>query len=612
MDCLSRATSSFASGSYASLSLRCRWLYLALSLGLVARLVFETQLAPYPRHERLRNALDDQSFFVGWAAAMARGEPYDLAASPHEWAFWAAREPQLPPQAPLYPAMLALLAILAGSAPAWIRAIQVAAGLATIAGVFLVARRRFGEAAGGLAALGAALYAPWIFFEATVLRTTGLVLLFVALIVALDALAAIESFAARRERLAAVAAGALCGGAILFQEQFLLVALGALLWLARQRRGGARWLALGSLAVLLPVVGWASIGAGRAVLSTASAPYNLLIANLHDAGGEVPATTPTYDALKLSVSRSPGARVDLVAFLAQDLAAHPASFVRLLARKTGLLFRPLEIPDNVNYELGRRENPALRWLPFDYPTLLPLALAGVVLAGRRRSHGAPLGTLGALYALSLVAFVPLSRLRQPLALLVIVFAAAGATELWRRLRARRALPLLAIGALLVLGATLRADPGRAVRPTDWQMAGAAWENEGIARQARGHLAAAREAFVEALVRNPGATRAKAALRSLDAELGTLGPRPLEPGLAALCEQASQAAQGGDLAVARRLLERAARQAPAHPRPWQLLANVLYLQADHAAAATALERAVAADPYDPLLAANLASLRGLAP
>jgi len=598
--------------SYAAPSLRSRSLLLALLLGLCARVAFEVQLAPYPRHERMLNALDDQSFFVDWAAAMARGARLDLTASPHEWAYWAARQPHLPAQAPLYPALLALLALVVGSAPAWIRAVQVVAGLATIAGVFLVARRRFGEATAALAALAAALYAPWIFFEATVLRTTGLVLFFVALVVALDALAPIERFAERSQRLAAFGAGALCGLAVLFQEQFLLLGLGGGIWLARRHRGGARWLLLGGMAVLLPLITWASLRAGRPVVSTASAPFNLLIANLHDASGQVPSTTPTYDALKRADAQSPSTPVDLVAALADDLAAHPREFAQLLGRKIVFLFRAVEIPDNVNYDLGQRENRALQWIPFDYPTLAPLALVGLVLAGRRARPAAPLLTLAALYAATLVVFVPLARLRQPLAVLVIVFAAAGATELWRRLRARPALALLATVALLALGVGLRSATQPAIRPTDWQMAGAAWENEGIHRRAQGRLPAARAAFVQALVRNPGAKRARVALQEIDAQLGTAVLKPLAREIEALCEEGSRAAQRSDLAGAKRLFERAIRQAPGHPRPWQLLANVLYLQADGEAAATALEHAVAANPYDPLLASNLAALRGLVP
>ena len=404
--------------------MRSRWLLLALLVGLSARVAFEAQLAPYPRQERILNLLDDQSFFVDWAAAMAKGERLDLARSPHEWAYWAARQPHLPPQAPLYPALLAMLSLLVGSAPVWIRALQVATGLATVAGVFLVARRRFGEAAAALAALGAALYAPWIFFEATVLRTSWLVLFFVAIVVALDALSPKKSLAERSRRLAAFGVGALLGLAVLLQEQFLLLAIAGAVWLARRRRHGARWLLLGGAAVLLPLVVGASLRAGRPVLSTASAPFNLLIANLHDAGGQQPSTTPTYDAVKAADALTP---VDPLRALAADLVSHPGAFPRLVARKIGFLVRPVEIPNNVNYYLGRRENRALRWIPFDYPTLLPLAIVGFVLALRGARSAAPLLTLAAVYAATLVAFAPLARLRQPLALVVIVFAAAGAT-----------------------------------------------------------------------------------------------------------------------------------------------------------------------------------------
>ena len=600
--------------SYASHSLRSRWLLIALVVGLVARLAFEVQLAPYPRHERIANVLDDQTFFVDWAAAMARGERLDLSTSPHEWAYWAARQPHLPPQAPLYPALLALLSRLVGSAPGWIRAVQVAAGLATIAGVFLVARRRFGEAAAALAAVGAALYAPWIFFEATVLRTSGLVLLFVAIVVALDRLAPIAGFATRRERLSALGVGALFGLAVLFQEQFLLLWIVATLWLARGQRGGARWVFAGGAALLLPIVLWASLSSGRLVAATASAPFNLLIANLHDAGGQVPATTPTYDAFKrrraqpASVPVPPGGSLGT---LADDLAQHPLAFVRLAVHKAGFLLRTIEIADNVNYYLARKENPVLRWTPFDYPTLVPLAIAGLVLARSAVPATAPILSLAAAYALSLVAFVPLSRLRQPLAAVVIVFAGAGAAALWRRLRARPALAVAAIAALLAAGGWLRPDSLQQIRPTDWQMAGGAWENEGRIRRASGYPVAARAAFVEALVRNPDADRARAALLDLDARLGRPAIAPLPRDAEVLCEEGSRAAQRGDLAFARRVLERAARRAPRHPRPWHLLANVHFLQGDRPAATIALERAVALDPYDALLGANLAVLRGLA-
>lgn len=583
-------------------------------VGLVARLAFELQLAPYPRHERMRNALDDQAFFVDWAAAMAHGERLDLTVSPHEWAFWAARQPHLPPQAPLYPALLALLSLLVGTAPAWIRAVQVAAGLASIAGVFLVARRRFGETAAGLAAVGAALYAPWILFEATILRTSGLVFFFVAIVVALDRLPQPVEGVERDDRralLGALGVGILFGLAVLFQEQFLLLWVGSTLWLARNRRAAALRVVVGGAAVILPLVLWASLAAGRLVVSTASAPFNLLIANLHDAGGQVPATTPTYDAIRLRARRSTGEGFDLAAELARDLSAHPGDFARLLGRKIAFLFRPFEIPDNVNFYLGKRENPVLRWLPFDYPTLLPLALAGLVLGLRRAQPAAPLLTLASLYAASLILFVPLARLRQPLALVILVLAGAGGGELWRRLRPKPLVALAAVGALLAAGVALRPHSLPEIRPADWQMAGGAWENEGRARLRSGPASAARAAFVEALVRNPLAARSRSELAALDARVSPPLPAALPADVEALCEEGGRLAQESDLATAGRLLERATRLAPAHPRPWHLLSNVRFLAADREAATVALERAVALDPYDAVLARNLAYLRGLA-
>ena len=604
-----------ASAGYAALSLRSRWLLFALLVGLVARLAFEVQLAPYPRHERLANALDDQTFLVDWAAAMARGERLDLQGSPHEWAYWAARQSHLPPQAPLYPALLALLSLVLGSAPQWIRAAQVAAGLATIAGVFLVARRRFGETAATLAALGAALYAPWIFFEATVLRTSGLVLLFVAIVVAFDRLAPIASFAARPQKCLALGTGALCGLAVLFQEQFLLLWIVGALWLARRRAGGARWVLAGGAAVLLPVVLVASLTAGRLVASTASAPFNLLIANLHDANGRVPATTPAYDAFKRTQAQPATVPVPssaLLRALARDLGQHPLAWPRLLARKAAYLLRPVEIPDNVNYDLGRRENPALRWAPFDYPMLLPLALVGLALARSATPAVAPMLPLAAAYALSLLVFVPLARLRQPLALVVLVFAGAGAAELWRRLRAR---PGTRRGhrrsAARRRQRAATGDAGRdPARPTGrWRAAPG--RTKGTSGRRAEISPAARAAFVQAMVRNPRAVRARAALVALDLRLGRPDLAPLAPAAAALCAEGSRAAQRGDLEAALRAFDGAARQAPRHPRPWHLLANVHFLQADRAAATLALERAVELDPYDALLGGNLAVLRGLA-
>jgi Flp pilus assembly protein TadD len=328
----------------------------------------------------------------------------------------------------------------------------------------------------------------------------------------------------------------------------------------------------------------------------------------------VPATTPAYDAFKRTRAQPatvPVPSSTLLRALARDLGEHPLAWPRLLARKAGHLLRPVEIPDNVSYDLGRRENRALFWAPFDYPLLLPLALAGLALTRSTTLAVAPLLPLAGAYALSLLVFVPLARLRQPLALVVIVFASAGATELWRRMRARPVLAVAIVAALLVAGVALRPETLLEIRPTDWQMAGGAWENEGHVRLAGGDLASARAAFVQAMVRNPRADRARAALASLDRRLGRTDRAPLASAAAALCEEGSRAAQLGDLEAALRAFERAARQAPRHPRPWHLLANVHFLQGDRGAATRALERAVGLDPYDPLLGGNLAALRGLA-
>jgi tetratricopeptide (TPR) repeat protein len=296
--------------------------------------------------------------------------------------------------------------------------------------------------------------------------------------------------------------------------------------------------------------------------------------------------------------------VDLLAALRREVAERPWAVAKLQAVKAARLFGAAEVPDNLSVAMGRETTPLLRAAFVTDHLLMAPALVGLALAlARWRRHALPLAWVLA-YAASVIPFIVVSRLRLPLLPALAVLAAVAADRAWELLAtSRRA---AAAGVLAAVAAALVAlRPGRQpLRATDFQMAAAAYETRARQLEEDGAAGRAAAAYARAVVLNPdhlGAVEGAARLRPPVTAVEN-------PYAAELCRRAGEAAQGGRLDEAARLLEEAVQEAPEWWLPYQYRANVQVLRGDPAAALPDLERAVARAPQDARLRDNLKALR----
>jgi hypothetical protein len=107
----------------------------------------------------------------------------------------------------------------------------------------------------------------------------------------------------------------------------------------------------------------------------------------------------------------------------REVAADPARWVRLLAKKTFLFGFAREIPNNHDPVLFERRFPFLRWLP-GWGVWAPLGIVGWI-AARRRRGSAELGAVVFGVFVSCVAFFVNARYRVPALPFLIALAAGG-------------------------------------------------------------------------------------------------------------------------------------------------------------------------------------------
>jgi Tfp pilus assembly protein PilF len=369
-------------------------------------------------------------------------------------------------QPPFYPVMLGVIYRVADGSIVVAKLLQAVIGSWTCVLTFRLADDLFERRAGLLAGLLAAGSGPAIYFDGELLATGWAGFWSVALIL-------LFLHAARCRSASASAALGLVGAlSVLTRPPFLPVFLAGCLWLGfvGRRDGGSRraaprlaLVALGFLALAVPVALLSRAHTGRASLLPTSGGLNLYIGNNPEADRTV-AIRPGWDWKELTqLPRHHGIteRRDTGPFFARlvlDYARRdPAGFARGLAVKGLQLLCSRELPRNTDVYLDREHSTVLRLLVwkvggFGFPAgvLLPLAALGIVLGFDRLP--APLRWHLLLYPLSIVLVFVSARYRTPLLPLLAVVAAGGCVALPRALAERRhgRVAAAAGAALLVL------------------------------------------------------------------------------------------------------------------------------------------------------------------
>lgn len=416
------------------------------SVALLLRLINVLQTVEMPTVVQL---LGDAKGYYDWAQRIAGGQ-------------WYGSETFY--QAPLYPYTLAVWFKLFGDSVLIARLLQALLGCASVALIGLAARNVFASSTGRIGPLDAdkigllaaslyAVYPPAIYYDGIIQKTALASFLLCAL------LAGCSYLQLRFSRAAATGIGLTLGLLVLTRENALLwvPVLPVWIWLGfqqptRQRVERVGCYIAGLALVLLPVAARnASLGGEWSPTTFQAGPNFYIGNNLQSNGLYRPLVagheTPMYeraDAQRLAEQaegRELTAR-EVSRFWAgrafREIGEDPGRWVQLMLLKSLMVVNRYEVPDVESMHVYRDYSWPLRVLGpcWHFGLLAPLAVWGIVVTRDAWKD------LWLYYALTLVMiaavvlFFILGRYRQPLAPLLILPAAAGLLDLWRRLRAR--------------------------------------------------------------------------------------------------------------------------------------------------------------------------------
>jgi tetratricopeptide (TPR) repeat protein len=378
-------------------------------------------------------------------------------------------------QAPAYPYFLGIVYHLFGHEGAAAQLVQMLMGATACVFLYLATRSMFGRRPAIAAGLLLACYAPALFFDGMIQKTSLGLFLLCGLLVLLT------GFADRPRVGRAAAIGAVSGMLALTRENSLIFALAIPIWILLCRRNSELsrrfiWtgaFTLGVALVLLPV-GFRNLAVGNTfAITTSQLGPNFYIGNNPKATGLyaplMPGRqTPDFEggdaarAAEWETGRKLSSGEVSAYWLGRSLEwvqEDPGAWLILLGRKALFTLNDYEIPDTediyVHAEFSWLLSALHGWLRFG--VLLPLALAGFVFAWRERSPGGAselVAALAAIFALAVAGFYVWARYRFPLVPLLIPFAGLALTRgaeiaaagEWRRIAAPAI--ALVVGALV--------------------------------------------------------------------------------------------------------------------------------------------------------------------
>ncbi|MBI2193783.1 MAG: tetratricopeptide repeat protein [Planctomycetes bacterium] len=379
--------------------------------------------------------------------------------------------PESSAQAPLYPLFLSLLYRLRGHDYLFVRLVQAVIGTANVLLIATLAARTLDPATGRLAALFAAIYWPFVFFEAELHREP---LAIHTILASLCILISVPT--ASRPGTRSFLAGLVLGVGALVRENVLLFVPFAAFWLraALIRRGTPRsqslaaalLLVLGVSLALLPVCLNHSLEQGEPVLVSTQGGLNFYIGNHPD--------------MRKLTGLQPGAEwQSLLRLPDQEIAEpnparrsrwfyckaietfrqNPAGWLARSLEKAWLFTTAQELLPNHDLEFYRKRSLLLSLLTLNLPDgrfpfglLAPLAVLGFFISGRREDVRL-LRLFLLTYMLSVVLFHVRSRYRLPAVPVILMFSSSGVFGLmraWQEGESHRTRILLAAFGLAAL------------------------------------------------------------------------------------------------------------------------------------------------------------------
>ena len=473
--------------------------YVAIFLvALVVRLVYLSQVRTIAFFETL---VGDAASYDAWAQRIQSGN------------WWGGPTFY---QAPAYPYFLGVLYALFGHHLMLVRIVQALMGAAACVVVAAAGRRFIDRSTGFLAGGLLALYAPAIFYDGLI-QKTSLALLALAVL-----LWCVGWANHRRKASAWASVGVILGLLVLTRENAMLLAPVLMIWIVTAYRSETIskrliWsvaLLAGVAITLAPVTIRNRIAGGEWAITTVQAGPNFYIGNHEGATGlYVPLVagheSPPFerdDAKRLAEQAVGHSLTDAQVshyWLSQALSfirQHPLDWLRLLGRKLLLATNAYEITDVEGYNVYRAYSPLLGGLGlvFHFGVLLPLAVLGIWATAPIIRRHLPLLVIGAALLVSIVLFYVLGRYRFVLVPVLCIYASAGIIALRRHLVGRR---WAVLAGPLLIAAGVAVMSNRPVAPQR-QLDAMAYGNLATVLAQRGDLVAATSVFAMALEENP--------------------------------------------------------------------------------------------------------------
>jgi tetratricopeptide (TPR) repeat protein len=371
--------------------------------------------------------ISDAKRYTEWAAGIAAGD-------------WIGDE--IFYQAPLYPYFLAVIFKFLGADLLMVRLCQALGGALACGFLSLAGCNLFGRRAGLIAGLVMAFYAPAIFFDGVIGKST-LDLLFLCLALWTLSLLTLSPSLPRWW-----AAGVAIGAFTLTRENGLLLAFGVAAWgvihywsLGVRRFACIGAFAAGTACMLLPVSFRNYHVGGEFQFSSSQFGRNLFYGNNENAYGSYSYIQPgrgevkqeREDATRLAEeaegrSLTPGQVSSYWTGQALDyIGGNPVEWIALKLRTLAWTWKAVELVDTEDQYVHADYSPPLRLCGtvFHFGVIAPIALWGILVTWDRRRELWLLYLLLAVYTATVVIFWVFARFRYPLVPILVLFAAVG-------------------------------------------------------------------------------------------------------------------------------------------------------------------------------------------
>ena len=381
-----------------------------------------------------------------FSVLLGDGQQYDAWALRIAGGHWVGSE--IFYQTPLYPYLLAVIFKLVGHHLMAVRVVQAVLGATSCTFLGLAGQRFFSKPAGNIAALLLAIYPPAIFFDGLIQKSS------LDLFLTTLALFLLSEFLSRPHWKWLIAAGVTLGAFVLNRENagilYPIVVVWLIVWFGKTPlKSRVAWIAIFTAAVaavLLPVGFRNYYVGGEFLLTTSQLGPNFYIGNhAGSRGGYEPLVPgPSNSAneriyatrvAEEKVGRKLSPREVSDYWLSRSIdyiRSQPGDWLRLMGRKLLLTFNATEMVDSESIEVYSIYSPVLRLLLWiNFGLVLPLAVLGAWLT---RSNWRRLALLYLMFlglALSVAIFYVFARYRFPMVPMVLLFAAAALSVVYK-------------------------------------------------------------------------------------------------------------------------------------------------------------------------------------